>query len=160
MSGPEARERLGQQQAALVRALTGRGEAPPGFVEGQVETAARSLASKRRQEVARAWPALAACLGEKFVERFDRFAAETPLPAEGGPLADGRALARALRAEELSDEARAEVFWVDLRWRSVPAGLVPRRVVVMRAVWLRQKRRLLLGMRLLGATWALAVPLP
>ncbi len=149
MSAPDGRARLAEQQAALVRALTGRGDPPAHFDAERLRLAASSLASKRRQEAARAWPALARCLGERFRERFDDFAAQTPLPAQGGPLADGRAFVQTLAAGEWTDDVRLEVLAVDLR-----------RGARLRIAWLRQARRLMIGGRLpwLG-TWAWAVPL-
>jgi hypothetical protein len=98
--------------------------------------------------VERVWPALARCLGERFAERFTAFAAATPLPAEGGPLADGRAFARTVTPAEMTDEARLEVLGVDLRFRSNLRGLLPRRGVVLRAARLRQARRVVIGTRL------------
>ncbi len=55
-----------------------------------------ALARKRAREVARAWPVLAADLGEDFTGRFLADAARRPPPARGGALADGLAFARAL----------------------------------------------------------------
>jgi hypothetical protein len=150
MSGDEGRERLAEQQAALVRALTASGEAPAGFDAERLRLAATSLANKRRQEVARAWPALVRCLGERFRERFDAFAEKTPLPSEGGPLADGRAFARALAREVWTDEARLEVLAVDLRQARCAGGLRPRRGVAVKVAWLRERRRLVVGVRAPG----------
>jgi hypothetical protein len=150
MSAPDGRARLAEQQGALVRALTAQGEPPPEFDVERLSLAAKSLASKRRQEMARAWPALVRCLGERFRERFEAFAAKTPLPSEGGPLADGRAFARTLAEEEWTDEARLEVFGVDLRMAVCAGGLRPRRGVVVKWAWLREARRLVVGMRCPG----------
>jgi hypothetical protein len=134
----DARERLAADQAELVRSLVGGAEAPPGFDAEQVSLAARSLVNKRLREVARDWPALAKCLGETFRARFTTFAEGNPPPADGGPMADGRAFAATLKASELDDEARLELMRVDLH-----QGWLP-----VRLRWLRGARRVVVGVRL------------
>jgi hypothetical protein len=129
---------LAEQQAQLVRALVRQGETPPGFDQERLRLAARSLVNKRLREVGRAWPALARCLGDGFMDRFRRFAEVHPPPAEGGPLVDGWAFARTVPETELDDEARLELFFVE-RYRS-------RLPVKVR--WLSQGGRLVLGVRL------------
>jgi hypothetical protein len=154
----EERARLAEAQAELVRALVAGGPAPAGFDAARLALAARSLANKRRQETAHAWPALARCLGDDFAERFSAFARE-PLPARGGPLADGRAFAATLPARLLDDDARLEVLAVDLRQRRARDGLVARRGPALRWAWLPRARRLVLGVRLPGlGVRLLAVP--
>jgi hypothetical protein len=107
MSGE--RDRLAAGQAALVRALVGGGPVPGGFDRGRVRAASTALARKRAREVARAWPALAAELGEDFTGEFLAYAAGRPPPARGGALADGLAFADALAGEgRLPDSARVE----------------------------------------------------
>ena len=54
------RERLADEQAALVRALVGGGPVPGGFDAGRVAATSAALVRKRAREVARAWPVLAA----------------------------------------------------------------------------------------------------
>ena len=90
------RERLAAEQAALVRALVDGGPVPAGFDPDRVQATAAALARKRAREVARAWPALAAELGDDFTARFLADAARRPPPARGGALADGLAFAGAL----------------------------------------------------------------
>jgi hypothetical protein len=139
MSLPDARARLAQQQAALVRALVAQGEPPAGFAEDRVRLAARSLVNKRLREVARAWPALVEALGDRFGPRFTAFAQSTPPPGDGGPMADGRAFLPTLSADELTDDLRLAAVWADLgrsRWPSV------------RLAWLRGSGRLAVGARL------------
>lgn len=124
----DARRRLANSQASLVRALAQDGEPPLGFDTERVRVAASALAAKRSREAAHAWPALATDLGESYVARFADFAAETPLAREGGPLADGRAFAGWLAQRNLlGDAAAAECFRVDLRFRTTGTGLVRRR---------------------------------
>jgi hypothetical protein len=156
MSSPDARARLAARQAELVRALMSHGEPPPAGDAARLRATAEALAAKRAKAVARAWPALAAGLGEDFRERFARFAAGVPLPHEGGPLADGRAFARWLaRAGELSDAGRLEALAVDLRYRAHAGGLVPRRGPALAWARLREPRRLVVAVRLpwLGERW-------
>ena len=142
------RARLALAQAGLVRSLVGQGEPPPGFDAERLALAARSLLSKRLREVARAWPALCRCLGERWAEQFRAWASQTPPPGEGGPLADGRAFVRTVPSAELDDEARHERLLVDLHWRSTRTGLRLRRGAALKAIWLPGQRRLMLGVRL------------
>jgi hypothetical protein len=160
MSSPEARARLAEAQARLMQALSG-GAAPADFDAERIRATAQALANKRARAAARAWPALAGALGDDFDRRFAEYAAEHSLPAEGGPLADGRGFAAHLAARgELPDEGRLEAFGVDLRYRRSADGLRPRRGAVFKAAWLRGRRRLVLGVRLpwLGVRW-LSLPL-
>jgi hypothetical protein len=134
----EARARLAARQAELVRALTGQGATPQGFAPERLQAAAVSLEKKRLREVALAWPALVQALGEDFGPRFRAFAARTPLPPAGGPLADGRAFARTLAPQEWTDDLRLAVLAADLRRRR-PGVAVAR---------LRQARRLVVAIHL------------
>jgi hypothetical protein len=131
------RERLGAEQAALVRALVDGGPVPGGFDPGRVGATAAALARKRAREVARAWPMLAAELGRDFTGRFLADAARRPPPARGGALADGLAFARALAREgRLPANARVEAMVAAARLSSRPVRLAaavaapPRRLVV------------------------------
>ena len=137
-AAPEARDRLAAGQAALVRALVGGGPVPGGFDPGRVRATSTALARKRAREVARAWPALAAELGEDFTGEFLAYAAGRPPPARGGALADGLAFARALAVQgRLPGEARVERLLARARLSPSPARLAatlagpPRRLVVV-----------------------------
>jgi hypothetical protein len=161
MDSADARAKLAAQQAELMRAFIGEGGPPDGFDPARVQATADSLVRKRMQSAARAWPALAGSIGERFAERFAAFAATAPLPRHGGPLADGRAFARFLaHTGDLPDAGRLEALAVDLRHVSRPDGLVPRAGPVVRVALLRQPRRLVVAVRLpwLGERW-LIVPL-
>jgi hypothetical protein len=148
LSAADPRTRLAERQAALMQALGGAA-APEGFDPGRVRLTADSLARKRARAVARAWPSLAEGLGESFAARFAAYADATPLPAEGGPLADGRGFARHLDARgELPDEARLQALNVDLHHRTTAAGLRPRRGPALKAALLRDPRRLVVAVRL------------
>jgi hypothetical protein len=131
-----ARERLAAEQAALVRALVAGGPVPGGFDPDRVRATSTALAGKRAREVARAWPVLAAELGEDFGGRFLAFAAGRPPPARGGALADGLTFARALaRQGRLPGNARVEALLAAAHLSPSPARLAatlagpPRRLV-------------------------------
>jgi hypothetical protein len=131
------RQRLGAEQAALVRALIDGGPVPGGFDPDRVRATSAALARKRAREVARAWPALAAELGEDFTGRFLAEAARRPPPARGGALADGLAFADALaRQGRLPGNARVERMLAAARLSTRPVRLAataagpPRRLVV------------------------------
>jgi hypothetical protein len=110
---------------------------PGGFDPGRVAATSAALGRKRAREVARAWPVLAADLGEGFTGRFLADAARRPPPARGGALADGLAFARALAREgRLPPNARVEAMLAAARLSGRPARLAatlagpPRRLVV------------------------------
>jgi hypothetical protein len=137
-AAPEARDRLAAGQAALVRALVGGGPVPGGFDPGRVRATSTALARKRAREVARAWPALAAELGEDFTGEFLAYAAGRPPPARGGALADGLAFADGLAGRgRLPGNARVERLLARARLSPSPARLAatlagpPRRLVVV-----------------------------
>lgn len=157
----EARSRLAAEQAALVGALVAGEEPPAAFDAARVRAAAASLADKRARSLAQAWPELHSALANRFAARFAEFALLHELPRDGGPLADGRCFARWLAAQgELPDEGRLEALAVDLRYRSVPAGLRPRRLPAGWIAWFGTARRLIIALRLpgVGECW-LRLPL-
>jgi hypothetical protein len=134
---PVHRERLAAEQVAPVRALVDGGPVPGGFDPDRVRATSAALARKRGREVARAWPVLAAELGEDFGGRFLAFAADRPPPARGGALADGLAFARALaRTGRLPGNARPEAMLAAAHLSSSPVRLAaavagpPRRLIV------------------------------
>ncbi len=93
-------------------------------------------------------------------ELFRAFATTATTPRLGGPLADGRAFARWLsQSQKLPDAGRVESLAVDLRYRSTPQGLVPRRGPALRFALLHRERRLVIAVRLpwLGERW-LTIP--
>ena len=158
----EARRRLAALEAELAWALAGGGPAPEGFDAERMRLASGALVSKRARAAARAWPGLAAALGERFETEFSAFARATPLPGESGPLADGRAFVRMLRERgRLPEAGLLESLAVDLRSARVRGGgLRPRRGPWLVAAVLRRPARLVVGGRIprLGERW-LVVPL-
>jgi hypothetical protein len=156
MSTHEARARLAERQASLMGAVTTLREDLPGFEATQIAAAALSLKHKRLRVAARAWPALFAALGDDSEALFATYASRSPLPKEGGPLADGRGFADFLtRLRRLPEAGRLEVLFVDLYYRRTPLGLAPRRGATLRASLLRNPYRLVVGFRLpfLGVRW-------
>lgn len=152
---------LAQAQAELVSALLGDGPIPAGFDASRLRAAGMALATKRVREAAQAWPDLSRDLGERFTELFTAYAAKTPYPACGGPLADGRSFIRYLQARmDLPAAARLETMRVDLFFVRRCDGLVPRHGPVLRAALLSHPRRLIVAWRLpwVGAHW-LCIPL-
>jgi hypothetical protein len=152
----DGRAKLGQMQAALLAALAGAAAAPAGFEPARLQAAVRSLASKRRRAVVRAWPNLVAALGDRYLQLFAAFAAQAPLPLWGGALADGHAFACWLQARHaLPEAARLELLAVDLRYRARTDGLVPRRGASLQIAFLRHPRRLVVALRWprLGEWW-------
>jgi hypothetical protein len=144
----EARARLAKEQAALAAALTARGEPPAGFDEGRLRASVDALARKRARAVARAWTEMAQSLGARFFTLFGEYAGESPMPRQGGALADGRRFARWLATRgELPDSGRLQALAVDLRYAASPEGLSPRKWPRCKAVWLRETRRLVIGVR-------------
>jgi len=133
----------------LVQCLAGQVPSPAGFAHDRLQATAWALVRKRARAVARVWPGLTKALGPAFTERFTAFAASTPLPQHGGALADGRAFAAALgRQGLLPDAGRMEAHLVDLHYKRLPHGLMPRRGPAMRMVRLRNSRRICIGVRL------------
>jgi hypothetical protein len=152
----EARTRLAAQQAALVSALLAGGERPAGFDAESLRVAADSLARKRSRAVARAWPGLTRTLGPDFDKHFAAYAEGSALPRAGGPLADGRAFARWLKARrELPDAGRLQALAVDLHFITTAHGLEPRTGPAMKVAVLNRPRRLVMALRLpwFGERW-------
>ncbi|WP_257463344.1 hypothetical protein [Archangium lipolyticum] len=144
----EDREALARAQAALLAALTGHEELPPGFDPERVRAATEALAHKREHSVVATWPELARALGAEFHPLFDRYAAEEPLPHEGGPMADGWRFARWLETQaRFPAAATLESLRVSLRFRPTAEGLIPRRGPVFRLRYLRPQRTLVLAIR-------------
>jgi hypothetical protein len=137
-AAPQARDRLAAGQAALVRALVEGGPVPGGFDPDRVRATSTALGRKRARQVARAWPVLAAELGEAFTGEFLADAAGRPPPARGGALADGLAFADALAGRgRLPGNARVERLLAAAHLSASPARLAatlagpPRRLVLI-----------------------------
>ena len=158
---------LAEQQAALVRALTGQGPPPVGFDVRRVGGVARSLVMKRLRSVRRVWPGLARGLGEEFDRLFVDYATGRPIPCRGGALADGDAfIAHLVATGNCPDEARRERLAVALEYRRTADGLVRRSrwAIVVRCAMFRSRPRVLFGVRLfrwtIQGSWQPSVPRP
>jgi len=152
----EQRAELARQQAELVRTLVAGGAPLPDFDAQRLQAAARSLALKRRHELAHSWPGLVEGLGADFDRLYRSYAVHSPRPRHGGPLADGRAFARFLAAQgQLSDGGKLEALLVDAQYASGRAGWTRRRGAWCRVVYLRSGRALVVAVRWpwLGVRW-------
>lgn len=157
----DARTRLAAAQLELVRALVGNEIAPPEFDRLRIQATADALLLKRSHSVARAWPRLARSLGPAFEECFAQYARSRPILQEGGPLADGRAFARALaRVGALADDAALEALAFDLRYRVSAERVIARRGFSFGAALLKRSVRFVIAARLplCGERW-ISVPL-
>jgi hypothetical protein len=130
-----ARQRIAAQQAALTAALVAGAAAPPGFDERRLAVAVAALLNKRADEVANAWPALAAALGTGWRPLFRTFAAGRP---PHGSLCDGFDFARQLaQAGRLPPAAVPELRAREAYWRySGAAPPRPRRLPAPVQRWL------------------------
>lgn len=72
------RERLADQQAALLEALLAGGPSPAGFDEDRVRVERKLLRAKRRRVVGYLRPDLAEAVGDRFGALFDAYADERP----------------------------------------------------------------------------------
>ncbi|WP_175583180.1 hypothetical protein [Nocardia cyriacigeorgica] len=75
---PAALRALGEQQAALIRALVAGGATPPGFDDATVRAAESALLRKRAGILARHNPMLAHAAGADFEQKFASWARGRP----------------------------------------------------------------------------------
>ena len=145
---------LQEQQAALVAALAGLGPPPLGFDAARLHAAAESLARKRRHAVVHAWPGLEAV--PAFQAHFAAYAQATPLPVDGGPLADGRWFVDWLDAANvaLTDAVRLQACGVDLRFVTRGRRWRPGPWVCVRSTWLGAAGCRWMGLRVRLAGWS------
>ncbi|QSQ15273.1 hypothetical protein [Myxococcus landrumensis] len=123
-----ARERLSQAQAELVRALGVGGPVPAGFDTARVQAAAQSLIHKRRRAVEHAWPKLVLALGPDFAARFDSWARAHPMSVEPDPRVEGRRFAESLREQgPLPASISGVLLDFDARWNWIATGEAVRR---------------------------------
>ncbi|MEU9399406.1 DUF692 domain-containing protein [Streptomyces sp. NPDC048242] len=79
LARPEARQRLGVAQAAVLSALVAGTPAPEGFDRVRMGVQARALAAKRASVVAKVAPELPEILGEGYREAFLGYARSRPM---------------------------------------------------------------------------------
>lgn len=121
---------------------------------------ARALVRKRGRAVARAWPALARCLGADFGAHFAAYATRNPPPPECDTIADGLMFATSLRgAVELDDDARLELLLTCARYVLRGGRISRRRIPFVGAFRARARERfvLVLGIPALGVS-TIALP--
>ncbi len=98
---------LATRQGVLVDALVAGAPSPPGFDGARVTATRRALLRKRAGEAAKAWPLLAAALGDAWSSTF---AGHHDGHEPAGALRDGWDLARSLHERgELSAAAAVEL---------------------------------------------------
>lgn len=137
---PDARQRLGLAQAALLSALVAGTPAPEGFDRVRLGVQARALAAKRADVVAKVAPELPTILGDAFRPAFLAYAQGRPMT--GGYRRDALDFAEHLllagRPERAGARQELRAWW---RQRSGPAPR-PARPAVRLA---RAARRVLPG---------------
>lgn len=144
MSADDVRAKLAAQQRQLVAALVGGdaraeddaanvGSLAAPFDPRHVQSAAAALLRKRMREVEKAWPGVAAGLGERFAASFAAYACENRPAADGGGLADGRRFFSWIAARATQGDAawmsrvRAEIRCFDQHLCLAGGRLVHRR---------------------------------
>ena len=85
---------LATRQAELIAALVAGRELPAGFDHARLSAARHAMLVKRAQQVAKAWPLLAASFGNQWTARFTTWAATHP---PEGAWCDGRRFRRSQR---------------------------------------------------------------
>jgi hypothetical protein len=126
----EARQRLADQQAAMVQSLLAGAPPPEGTDPAQVERSAKSLAGKRRRELEKSLPMLREQQRDIGLI-IDRYLAEFAVPPADRRTDVARLVKFMLKASALSDLARLELLRGLLRpgrparmlWLSRPARI-------------------------------------
>jgi len=122
----DARSRLAESQAELLRALSGQSPPPTGFDADHLRTAGDALRDKRLRTLLKTWPALQSVLGDRARTWFPPFAAAHPLAADGSR-GDGLRFMEWLLAHAEVDDARRDEI------ATLLAGAGPARVRWVRA---------------------------
>lgn len=149
MSISEARAKLASRQRGLLQALNGNASEVTSFDEKQIAAVSAALLQKRMRGVAKAWPALAAALGERFGQLFAEYARSASYPAHGAHLADGCRFAATLaRCGKLPSAGWLAVLRFELRYKEIGDKWVPRRLPVLRLALLRRPFACALALRL------------
>ena len=145
----EARARVAREQETLVSALVANGPVPAGFAAGRIHSAARALQRKRLRTLRHAWPVLAKAFTLTLEEDLAEYFASTPMPTQGGGLADGRSFIRWLAQKQtLPDEVKIGAARFDVQFVVSSSGIRPRRWPTCRVLLASQPRRILLLLHL------------
>ena len=108
-----------------------------GFDDSRVHVARLALLQKRCRSVARAWPAIAESLSDRFVPLFSEYADANAAPLQGNASIDGRAFARWLeRRGELSESARIQTILYDVQYKCRSGTPIERRLPYCTVRWL------------------------
>ncbi|ATL31230.1 DUF692 domain-containing protein [Streptomyces formicae] len=139
-ASPDARQRTGLAQAALLSALVAGTPAPEGFDHARLRVQSHALAAKRADVVAKVAPELPGILGGDYRAAFVEYARSRPMT--GGYRHDALTFAEHLllagRPEEAQARRELSDWWLE---RSGPAPLSLRPAARLR----RATRRVLLG---------------
>ncbi|MFF5016253.1 DUF692 domain-containing protein [Streptomyces sp. NPDC001165] len=135
LAPPEARQRLGVAQAAVLSSLVAGTPVPEGFDRVRMGVQARALAAKRADVVAKVAPELPVLLGEGYRGAFLEYARVRPM--SGGYRRDALDFAEHLlkvgRPEDARVRRQLRAWWLD---RAGPAprspGLAERAKVLLR----------------------------
>ncbi|MYS22377.1 hypothetical protein GA0115240_140658, partial [Streptomyces sp. DvalAA-14] len=98
MPGGEPRAALAAAQAALLAALVGAGEIPPGFDADRIRVQSRALLEKRARAARAHHPWLGLALGDTYLQAFAAFARTCPQLAGSHAHDDAAAFERHLAA--------------------------------------------------------------
>lgn len=124
----DERRTLGEQQAAVVRALAGISPAPDAFDQRQLQNATTSLAQKRARAAGKVWPDLRAAIGDEFDVLFAEFARRNPSPDSRGSAADAFQFATDLYNQgKLSIAGCRTWLAIKLHYYCTAAGVIRRR---------------------------------
>ncbi|MFE1885427.1 DUF692 domain-containing protein, partial [Streptomyces diastatochromogenes] len=137
LAPPEARQRLGVAQAAVLSSLVAGTPVPEGFDRARMGVQARALAAKRADVVAKVAPELPLLLGEGYREAFLEYARVRPM--SGGYRRDALDFVGQLLKVGRPDDAKVRrelrEWWLDRAGpapRSRGRGLAARARVLLR----------------------------
>ncbi|ANP50197.1 uncharacterized protein (UPF0276 family) [Streptomyces griseochromogenes] len=135
LAPPEARQRLGVAQAAVLSSLVAGTPVPEGFDRARMGVQARALAAKRAGVVAHVAPELPVLLGEGYRAAFLEYARARPM--SGGYRQDAldfvEQLLKTGRPENAKVRRRLRDWWLDRAGPSPrPHGLTARAKVLLR----------------------------
>jgi hypothetical protein len=146
-----ARSRLASMEAEFIRALSTGGPYPPGSDLRGMTATSRLLRAKRVRTMRKAWPELAAFLGDRLPERAAELLAGIPLPAGDHALQDGLLVALRLKAVgPIPDSLKLKLLGVKVRYRWHRGHLVRRVGPALGWTYLRESGRVFCALRLAG----------
>ena len=133
----------------MVRGLVHGEESPDGFNARFWQATIRSLRAKRIKQLSRAWPILNKELKEDLYPLLEDYCHECKLPADGNPLADGLNFVKWLAPKNLlTPNIKLKRMKVELLYKSMPYGLVPRKGLAFRILFLKNPARIAIGIKI------------